>query len=806
MDLISTAQKISSMAAADPFFAIHTSLVEPLPHQLSAVYKIFLPRDPLNFVLADDPGAGKTIMTGLLIRELIRKKNLRRVLIVCPGTLTEQWQDELLEKFQLDFEIIDSDFSGTEFCIAALDKLTRDEDIQHKLRATRWELIVCDEAHKISASLYGKKISETKRFRLAKNILRPIAQNFLLLTATPHNGKENDFKLFMSLVTASKNFSAYMRRLLKEDLLTFDAAPLFTDRIVRTVNYTLAPLEKNLYDAVTAYVRYNFNLADRLNNQQKHTVGFALTILQRRLASSPEAIYQSLKRRAARLEDYLDKKINVAEYEYDEDLDAHAEELVDGATGAREPAEIRYEIAELKKLTALANRVRASHVDRKWNELSTLLQHDEILASNEKIIIFTEHKDTLDYLADKIRNLGYSVVTIDGSLTRRERQTAVDKFKADAKILVATDAAGEGINLQCAHLMINYDLPWNPNRLEQRFGRIHRIGQIKTCFLWNLVAVDTREGKVFQRLFEKLEVARHDLGGKVFDILGKVSFNNRPLSELLLAAIRDDRKNLQQTIDNSLSDAKLSKLLQTHAVTNDKNPASEVFQIRAALKDAEKFILPPAFIEHFAIRAFDKLCILHRGTHTGIYEITDIPKSILRRDPRIKEKYPAVCFDKKIASKEVRLLCPTHPLFDAVLKAISEMPPPPPENPTDKKSVEEIAMQTVMNLERQAGFFPVDVSADNLGYDIDSARGNERRLIEVKGRTADADTVTVTRNEILTARRNPDTFILAIVRVSPHAVHTAYIPQPFKYPPDPAALSVNFSVKALLSLATLQEK
>ena len=314
MRLVSEAYRIDLAHLFDPYLAVHTSAIEPLPHQISAVYQEMLPRLPLRYVLADDPGAGKTIMTGLLIKELMVRGDLKRCLIVTPGNLSEQWQDELWQRFHLRFEILTNDriesavggniFAETDLCIARLDKLARNEAIQDRLRVTDWDLVVCDEAHKMSATVSGSEVKYTKRYNLGR-LLSEISRHFLLLTATPHNGKDDDFQLFMSLVDPDRfegvhhnkgqhiDVSDMMRRLVKEELLKFDGKKLFPERQAYTVNYDLSPREQQLYDAVTNYVQEEFNRADKLTNERKATVGFALTILQRRLASSPEAIYST---------------------------------------------------------------------------------------------------------------------------------------------------------------------------------------------------------------------------------------------------------------------------------------------------------------------------------------------------------------------------------------------------------------------------------------------------------------------------------------------------------------------------------
>src|ERR1022692_4782428 len=327
--LVSEALRIRLAYLFDPVLAVHTSVVEPLPHQITAVYESMLPRQPLRFLLADDPGAGKTIMAGLLIKELIARGDLQRCLVVCPGSLAEQWQDELFRRFHLPFEILTNDkldaartgnwFLETNLVIARLDKLSRNEDVQQKLSAPdcRWDLIVCDEAHKISATYFGGEIKYTKRYHLGK-LLSGLTRHFLLMTATPHNGKEEDFQLFLALLDGDRfegrfrdgvhqvEISDLMRRMVKENLLKFDGTPLFPERIAYTVPYKLSDAEARLYREVTDYVREEFNRAEALaNDKRAGTVGFALTILQRRLASSPEAIYQSLHRRSERLQKRL---------------------------------------------------------------------------------------------------------------------------------------------------------------------------------------------------------------------------------------------------------------------------------------------------------------------------------------------------------------------------------------------------------------------------------------------------------------------------------------------------------------------
>ena len=860
----------------------------------------------------------------------------------------------------------------------------------------------------------------------------------------------------------SIDVSDVMRRLVKEELVKFDGTPLFPERRAYTVNYDLSPAEAKLYEAVTEYVREEFNRADKLNNDRKNTVGFALTILQRRLASSPEAIYQSLKRRRERLERRLDEErlgkraaeASIDFSDWDEDDLAPDEEesiedqVVDQSSAAATIAELEAEIETLKRLERMANDVRISGVDRKWEELSKLLQDNRAMfgpdGQREKLIVFTEHKDTLNYLNQKIKSLlgiDEAVVTIHGGMVRDERRKVEQLFKQDkgVQILIATDAAGEGINLQRAHLMINYDLPWNPNRLEQRFGRIHRIGQTEVCHLWNLVANETREGFVFQRLFQKLEEERKALGGRVFDILGKMTFENKSLKDLLIEAVRygNDpkvRARLNQVVDYSMTPDKFRELLDERALTRDTLDSSDVQEIRDEMERIEAHKLQPFFIESFFLEAFKSLGGKIRPREEGRYEISFVPFAIRSRDMQIGfgqpvlNRYERICFDKQFCNIQGKptadLICPGHPLLEATIDLIRErnvdvmkrgcifiddtdfstkarllyfiedaiqdgillqngskrtiskhihfvelqedgsasnagyapyldyraataeenavirdwmatqswlsndvedrakeyavanlipshfadvkrrkgimldkterevktrlteeiqywdfraadlqqkeeagrtnaklnsklaqrraedlearlqtrlaaiqkerrVSPVPPiitggaliipkgllyqltgaankENlfgQQDRQTIEYAAMNAVIQIERELGNTPKDVSATKCGYDIESRVSRKKlerlaayslRFIEVKGRRKGSTTVTVSKNEILTALNKPEEFILAIVEVDGNATHTIYLRHPFKNAPDATANSVNFEIEYLI--------
>ena len=739
--LASEAMRIRLAHLFDPYMAVHASRIDALPHQITAVYGDMLPRQPLRFLLADDPGAGKTIMAGLLLKELLIRGDLERCLIVAPGSLVEQWQDELDEKFGLRFDIltrdqIEASLTGNPFIekgrlIVRLDMAARSDDLKARLEAAPdYDLIVCDEAHRMAASYFGGEVKETQRYKLGR-LLGQRARNLLLMSATPHNGKEADFQLFMALLDADRfegrfregvhkvDTSDLMRRLTKEELYRFDGTPLFPERLAYTASYELSPAETALYEGVTTYVRTEMDRADRGGDDKRRmNVGFALQILQRRLASSPAAIHRSLQRRRERLEARLreEKLLRIGAeagsglraqpaplpaYDPDdldeapgEELEEAEERIVDQATSAQTIVELEAEIVTLTALEAQALAVRRSGQDTKWRELDSILEHplmfDPATGFRRKILIFTEPKDTLEYLAEKIRvRLGKpeAVAVIHGGIAREARKAAIAAFNDDpeVRVLVANDAAGEGVNLQRgAHLMVNYDLPWNPNRLEQRFGRIHRIGQTEVCHLWNLCAANTREGEVYRRLLEKIEDARKALGGRVYDVLGAL-FEGQALRDLLVEAIRYGqdpgvRQRMFQAVDDAVDTVTIYRLVEERKLTSEGLNPQSVGRIRDEMERAAARRLQPRYIRSFFEAAFERLGGRMVRREAGRYEITRVPAVLRDRDRLIGrgdpvlERYERVTFDKAyiVGPPPAALVAPGHSLLDAAVDVVLE--------------------------------------------------------------------------------------------------------------------------------------
>jgi len=467
----------------DPLFAVNVSQVDPLPHQIEAVYHYILRNPRIRFLLADDPGAGKTIMTGLLLKELKYRGLVRRTLIVVPGHLKDQWLREMKERFGEAFTVVDRSVMNATWgrniwqeqpqVIASMD-FAKQEDVMASLSEVHWDLVVVDEAHKMAAYRYGEKTTRTERYRLGELLSR--RSNFLLfLTATPHRGDPENFRLFLDLLqpgffanidllnesVQNADNPLFLRRL-KEDLKDFEGRPLFPPRHVTTKAYRLNDDEKRLYNAVTDYVEKFYNKALAA---EKRNVAFALLILQRRLASSVRAVRRSLERRKARLEELLKLGKWLAERDtVDEEVLEDApeaerlrreEELVEQLTAAETREELQAELEMLTELIRLAREAERHEVETKLNELRKVMEDERIQQKGEKLLVFTESRETLEYLAEKLRGWGYSVVTLHGGMNLEARIRAEHEFHDRDQVMVSTEAGGEGINMQFCSLMVN---------------------------------------------------------------------------------------------------------------------------------------------------------------------------------------------------------------------------------------------------------------------------------------------------------------------------------------------------------------
>ncbi|MEH6954447.1 DEAD/DEAH box helicase [Neobacillus drentensis] len=678
----------------------------PLPHQIEAVYSRMLQSPQVRYLLADDPGAGKTIMSGMLIRELLARKSAERILILVPPLVLKQWQEELKEKFGEDFTIVTrtllnssnevNPFEAYDKIIASVYWASR-EEIKSLILKSQFDLVIVDEAHKMAAYTHGvkkKKIQRTKMYQLGEALLRH-TEHCLLLTATPHKGDKENFRHLMSLVdhdifsrlnsgdSMYEKSNPFIVRRLKESMVNFDGTPLFPKRTTKTISFELSVEEQELYEQVTTYVREHFNRAKQNNNPN---VAFAMMILQRRLSSSLDAIYLSLVRRKEKLEDLLHTQQQIQPIDLDDFEEIAAEEQeelelqLEGEAETLDLEELQLEIDVLSGLVDKAASIRRQDVERKYIELEqTLFGPNGILAKGEKILIFTESKDTLYYLENKL--LAHpnvpEVAKIVGNFSMDQRRIEVENFRNEIQIMIATDAGGESINLQFCNQMINYDIPWNPNRLEQRMGRIHRIGQKNEVFIFNLVASNTREGDVLIRLLEKMEQMRNDLGQEsVYDFIGEVlKEQGVDLSDLMEQAVsgRENLDDLVARMEKTLSDEH-KRLLD---LANQERMDEQSFDLpgmRRAYQEISINSLPSRVYGEFVLKQFEETRIrLNISSDGAVARIDRLPKNIreLAKKRRLLLKADeSIRFALKSQkeTEETPLLQNDHPLYKLALE------------------------------------------------------------------------------------------------------------------------------------------
>ena len=681
----------------DPYFAVWASRVDPLPHQLEAVYGVLLRRPKVRFLLADDPGAGKTIMAGLFLKELKYRGMLKRILIVTPANLTDQWRRELKEKFNEDFVVANRKTTEAYYgqtiwqahtqVITSLDFAKRKPYID-ELRSTSWDLVIVDEAHKLSATRYGGEIRRSQRYRLGE-VLAKTATHLLFLTATPHQGDPEKFRLLLELLepnlfasreileeAARAGENLILLRRLKEDMTDFDGKPLFPPRHVHTPAFRLSPSEQRLYQRVTEYVRKHFN---RALDERKRNVGLAMTVLQRRLASSTNAVAASLENRLRRLERLKEEAIDYrGRLEQAEGSPEELEDLTEEErwkledellklTLAKNLPELEAEIEELKSLAKEARTLARLEDDTKLKELFRILQG----LDGEKLLVFTEHRDTLHFLVDALQRRGYKVTYIEGGMRLEERVQREREFRSDAQVMVATEAAGEGINLQFCSVMVNYDLPWNPTRLEQRMGRIHRYGQKYEVHIYNLVAENTREGEVLGLLLRKLEAMREHLGSdRVYDVVGEL-LAGVDLERLILEHIAGRKRlsDIRAAVEARLDPARIERLREITLEALAKREI-DLSRLRDDLKRSQANRLEPEYTERFFVRALERLGGKAERRRGGRYQIT-LPTRVAEKKG-VPRSLKGAVFDPK-ARFEGELLAPGHPVFDAVLDEIVEI-------------------------------------------------------------------------------------------------------------------------------------
>nr|WP_075982593.1 helicase-related protein [Bacillus massilionigeriensis] len=683
--------------------ALGNQQVIPLPHQIEAVYSRMLQTSNIRYLLADDPGAGKTIMSGMLIKELKARESIQRILILVPPLVLRQWQEEMSEKFQESFKIINravlneygnlNPFIENSFCLASIYWSTRD-DIRGLILEAQFDLVIVDEAHKMAAYSYGKikkKTAKTKLYHLGEKLLAK-TNHCLLLTATPHKGDAENFRLLMKLIepdlfhhvsaneTLRDKSNPFIIRRLKESMVNFDGTPIFPKRTTKTIQYELTEPELDLYEAVTHYVQTHFNRAINAGN---NSTAFAMMLLQRRLSSSIEAIHKSLARRYKKLLAILEATENERkrftqklEKLYENNLEEEVTESQDTFEKKLELAfdtvdleALHEEITELKKLRIKTTSLKKYGIEKKYLELEEMLFGvGGLIYTGEKILIFTESVDTLKYLEEKLSTRVEQIAKIIGSFSMDERRKQVELFRHNAQIMLATDAGGESINLQFCNQMINYDIPWNPNRLEQRMGRIHRIGQKNEVFVFNLVAANTREGHVMARLLAKLETMKEDLGNDlVYNFMGDLLEGDINLADLMKEAILT-RENLDEVIskmDKGLSEEH-KELLQTMNKMQFDTDTLDIKAMKNSQFDIEINKVPNRMYVELMDYAFKESNIkVFSSQENRVKRIDRFPKLIrdqFAKETSLNDSYRYTGFVEE-SNEEVQFVTKSYPLY-----------------------------------------------------------------------------------------------------------------------------------------------
>lgn len=766
----------------DPYFSLSIARVDPLPHQLEAVYDYFLKLPRIRFLLADDPGAGKTIMAGLLLKELKIRGLAKRTLIVTPASLSFQWQREMKDKFREDFEVVRGDvlranyganpFQDKNQVIASVSWVSVIEDAKNSLLRSHWDLIIVDEAHKMSAYSSDKK---TLAYQLGES-LSTMTDHYLLMTATPHKGDPKNFCLFLELLDKDvygsvksleeamrRNSAPFYLRRTKEALITFPdpetgkSKKIFTKRNVETVGFQINDEELDFYDALSDYVEDQSIKASVDDSARGRALTFTMAMLQRRFSSSIYAVRRSLQRMMDKRQRILDdpagyrqeQMIKQRPKDFDDLTEAEQQKIIDEleeVVASVDPVALRQEIHQLRGLIAQAMELEEREIESKLVKLREEIVKQGVFDDPKmKLLIFTEHKDTLDFLVARLRDWGLSVTQIHGGMNVGDRDTpntriyAEREFRESAQVLVATEAAGEGINLQFCWLMINYDIPWNPVRLEQRMGRIHRYGQEKDCLIFNFVSLNTREGRVLAKLLEKLKEIRKELGtDHVFDVIGEIFPANqleKMFREMYAHILKEE--DIKARIVEEIDVERFKRI--THSTL--EGLAKRDLNISALVgksTEARERRLVPEVIEDFFIQAGPLSGVQPKETKTKahIYRLGRIPRTLYaigdkleQRFGRLGREYKQIVFDKKLltADSTSEWVTPGHPLFEAVR--------------------EDVYQQVRQDLELGSVFYDLNTEKpyrlDVFSASIKDGRGNHlhRRLFAVQTETNGAMTV-----------------------------------------------------------------
>lgn len=705
-DLRTKATRLDLAHREDRFVTLESNRIDIEPYQVKAAHEILSSYDH-RYLIGDEVGLGKTIEAGIVIEELLARGRAERVLIVTPAPLTHQWQEELREKFGQDYIVYERDYveaqrgaSPTENIWAENNRIitsidfAKQDDMLDALKnlEEEWDIAVFDEAHHLTARRRNDtRVEKTERYKAGEAVASN-SDGLLFLTGTPHNGKADQFYFMMSLLDpfrfrdehdiSPEKLDDMMIRRLKDDMYEEDGTRMFLEKNIETLPVQFTDAEKQLYEDVTEYLTEYYNLATQ---QEKDAAGFAMVVYQKRLVSSIHAIRKSLKSRMEHIRaggvdpDEFSPLVRelLPQYRENPDLLKNAqrervEEELEGLTVSSDPDRVQEEYEIVRDLYNTAKQI---DVDSKASGLREFI--DGVLAEDpdEKILVFTEYTDTLEYLQERIfpdRDLAI----VHGGLNQKQRREQLEHFENRANVMLATDAAREGINLQFAHIMVNYDLPWNPTRIDQRVGRLHRYGQDKTVEIRNLFVEDTRESKILQLLMEKIEEIEKQLG-MTSDILGMV-LNDVDLEDQIMSTVArdDDPQQIANQIDETINarEQELERIENEFLTREQFNLSEEDHEILDIIEESREEIVGREDVEYL-VRSFcrkfgGEIMNVRAGAASDSGEVFDLEVPDVLAGGSVAARYEQATFDRDSAQadREIEFLSLDHPLVQSILE------------------------------------------------------------------------------------------------------------------------------------------
>lgn len=690
----------------DRFVALESSRIDIAPHQVKAAYDILTSYDH-RYLIGDEVGLGKTIEAAIVIEELAARGQADRVLIIAPAPLTTQWQEELREKFDSNYVVYDRDyvdakrdahptqnvwthddriitsidFAKQEDMLAALDNLEEE-----------WDIAIIDEAHHLTARREGKRgINRTERYRVGEAVSKT-SDGLIFLTGTPHKGKRDQFYFMISLLdpyrfrdehdVSKEGLRDLMIRRLKDQMYEADGSKMFPEKNIETLPVSFTPAERELYENVTEYITEHYNLANREDND---TAGFAMVLYQKRLVSSIHAIRKSLKNRMKSIQaggadpsdlSQLTKSL-LPQYREDPEMLTDAqrekvEEELGGVAASSDPEKIQKELSIVRELY---NQAKAIDVDSKAEQLREFV--DGVLAEepDEKVLVFTEYTDTLEYLRDRVFS-EHDVAQVYGDLSQQERQRQLKKFEEEANIMLATDAAREGLNLQFAHIMANYDLPWNPTRIDQRIGRLHRYGQDRTVEIRNLFVDDTRESDILELLMNKLDEIEETLGMSS-DVLGLI-LEDVNLEDQIMTAIAqpDGSKKIATDLDAIVEDQEEAvRRVDEDLLIRDRFDLSDQDrEILNVIDESAEDTISEADVEYLVRTVCNEFGGRIVNVRSGPADDGGDVFDLVVPDPisggEVKDRYNEATFDREnaVADEDLEFIALDHPVVRSMMK------------------------------------------------------------------------------------------------------------------------------------------